>query len=219
MNYSDLATRLSQLGERLGRHSEKLEGENLGRSAGKLASQIDHFEEQLESYLASRKSGELLLESLLRSPASKRHLTIAQLKHGVRETCGKRMKSEDLAAAKREFIELVRGAGKQDQAVEFLKGVFAEAVHVESGGKDKTLLQREFIHLGQLLDEEFAVEIASRTFAELRRVGAVNGIRFTDKTNRERLTTLIRRYAQRAALNVPGGVPKAIGRAKVIGSN
>jgi hypothetical protein len=30
----------------------------------------------------------------------------------------------------------------------------------------------------------------------------VNGIRFTDKTNRQRLTTLIRRYAQRAALNV-----------------
>ena len=53
--------------------------------------------------------------------------------------------------------------GKQDQAVEFLKEAFAEAVHVESGGKDKALLQREFIQLGQLLDEEFTVEIASRT--------------------------------------------------------
>jgi hypothetical protein len=202
MNYSDLASRLSQLGERLAKHSDKLEGKNLGRSAGKLASQLDRFEEQLESYLASRKSGELLLESLLRSPASKRHLTVALLKHGLREVCGKRLKSEDLAAAKREFVELIHGVGKQEHAAEFLKEAFAEAVHVESGGKDKALLQREFFHLGQLLDEEFAREIGLRTFAELRRVATANGIRFTDKTNRQRLTALVRRYAQRAAFNV-----------------
>ena len=202
MNYSDLATRLSQLGERLAKQSDKLEGENLGRSAAKLASQLARFEEQLESHLASRKSGELLLESLLRSPASKRHLTIALLKRGSREICAKRLKSEDVVAAKREFIDLVHAAQKQDLALEFLKEAFAEAAHVESGGKDKALLQREFVHLGRLLDEDFAVEIAARTIAELRRVATVNGIRFTDKTNRQRLTTLIRRYAQRAALNV-----------------
>ena len=203
MNYSDLAGRLAQIGERIARHSEKLEGEILGRSAGKLASQLDRFEEHLESHLASRKSRELFLENLLRSPASKRHLTIALLKRASREVGGKRLKSEDLAAAKREFIHLVHGAGKQDQAVQFLKEVFAEAVHVESGGKEKTLLQREFINLGQLFDEDFAKEISARSIAELRRVAAVNGIRFTDKTNRQRLTTLIRRYAQRAAFNVP----------------
>ncbi len=202
MKYSDLAARLSQLGERLAKHSDKLEGENLGRSAGKLALQLQRFEEELESHLASRKSGELLLESLLRSPASKRHLTIALLKQGLREICGKRLKSEDLAAAKREFIELVRAAGKQDQATGLLREGFAEAVHVESGGKDKALLQREFLHLGQLLEEEFAKEISARTLVELRRIATVNGIRFSDKTNRQRLTTLIRRYAQRAAFNV-----------------
>jgi hypothetical protein len=211
MNYSDLATKLSQLGERLAKQSDRLEGENLGRSAAKLASQLARFEEQLESYLAGRKSGELLLESLLRSPSSKRHLTIPLLKHGVREICAKRLKSEDLSAAKREFVELVHAAGKQDQAVEFLQNAFAEAVHVESGGKDKALLQREFVHLGQLLDDEFAVEISSRTIAELRRVATVNGIRFTAKTNRQRLTTLIRRYAQRAAFNVAAArVPSRI---------
>jgi hypothetical protein len=203
MNYSDLANRLSQIGERLAKQANRLEGEILGRSAGKLASQLDRFEEQLESHLASRKSREVFLENLLRSPASKRHLTIALLKHASREVCGKRLKSEDLAAAKREFIELIHGAGKQDQAVELLKEAFAKAVRVESGGKDKALLQREFIRLGQLLDEEFAKEINSRSVAELRRVATVNGIRFTDKTDRQRLTTLIRRYAQRAAFNLP----------------
>ncbi len=202
MNDSDLAARLSQLGERLAKQSEKLEGENLGRSAGKLSLQLQRFEEELESHLASRKSGELLLESLLRSPASRGHLTLALLKHGLREVCGKRLRSEELAAAKREFIELVHASGKQDHAIEFLRQGFAEAVHVESGGKDKALLQREFFHLGQLLDEEFAREISVRTLAELRRIATVNGIRFTSKTNRQRLTTLIRRYAQRAAFNV-----------------
>src|ERR1700680_2422671 len=141
MNYSDLANRLSQLGERLSKYSDKLEGKSLGRSAGKLASQIDRFQEQFESYLASRKSGELLLESLLRSPASKRHLTVALLKRGLREICSKRLKSEDVVAAKREFIDLVHAAQKQDLAVEFLKEAFAEASHVESGGKEKRLLR------------------------------------------------------------------------------
>lgn len=211
MNYSDLATQLSQLGERLAKQSHRLEGEDLGRSAAKLASQLVHFQEQLESHLASRKSGELLLESLLRSPSSKRHLTVPLLKRGLREICAKRLKSEELSAARREFVELIRAAGKQDQAAEFLRSAFAEAVHVESGGKDKALLQREFVHLGQLLDDEFAIEISSRTLPELRRVATVNGIRFTAKTTRQRLTALIRRYAQRAAFNVAAArVPSRI---------
>jgi hypothetical protein len=211
MNYPDLATKLSQLGERLAKQSDRLEGEHLGRAAAKLVSHLARFEEQLESHLASRKSGELLLESLLRSPSSKRHLTVPLLKRGVREICAKRLKSDELSAAKREFVELVHVAGKQDEAAEFLQNTFAEAVHVESGGKDKALLQREFVHLGQRLDDEFAVEIGSRTLPELRRVAIVNGIRFTAKTTRQRLTALIRRYAQRAAFNVAAArVPSRI---------
>lgn len=211
MNYSDLASKLSQLGERLAKHSDRLAGENIGRSAGKLASELERFEEQLGSYLASRKSGELLLENLLRSPASKRHLTMAILKHGLKQVCGKRLKSEDLAGAKREFIEVVRGALKQSEAATYLQEAFAAAAHVDSGGKDKSLLQREFIQLGQLPEEEFTAEINARTLAELRRIATFNGIKFTDKTTRHRLTTLVRRYAQRAALNVAGARSKTTG--------
>ncbi|MBV8173956.1 MAG: hypothetical protein JO151_05250 [Verrucomicrobia bacterium] len=202
MNYLDLSSRLLQLGERLAKHAGKIDGETLGRSARRLAAQLDAFEEHLDSYLASRKSGELLLETLIRSPAGKRHLTIELLKHGLRRIAGKRLKSEDLPAAKREFIELIHEAGKQDKGVEFLQGAFAQAVHVETGGKDKLHLQHEFIRLGQLADEEFAQEIGKRTFGELRRMAGVNGIKFTDKTTKRRLTALIRRYAQRAALNI-----------------
>jgi len=202
MNYSDLSSRLLHLGERLAKHAGKIDGETLGRSARRLAAQLDAFEEHLDSYLASRKSGELLLETLIRSPAGKRHLTIELLKHGLRRIAGKRLKSEDLPAAKREFIELIHEAGKQDKGVEFLQGAFAQAVHVETGGKDKLHLQHEFIRLGQLADEEFAQEIGKRTFGELRRMAGVNGIKFTDKTTKRRLTALIRRYAQRAALNI-----------------
>jgi hypothetical protein len=202
MNYLDLSSRLLQLGERLAKHAGKIDGETLGRSAKRLAAQLDAFQEHLDSYLASRKSGELLLETLIRSPAGKRHLTIELLKHGLRRIAGKRLKSEDMPAAKREFIELIHEAGKQDKGVEFLQGAFAQAVHVETGGKDKLHLQHEFIRLGQLADEEFAQEIGKRTFGELRRMAGVNGIKFTDKTTKRRLTALIRRYAQRAALNI-----------------
>jgi hypothetical protein len=202
MNYSDLSSRLLHLGERLAKHAGKIDGETVGRSARRLAAQLDAFEEHLNSYLASRKSGELLLETLIRSPAAKRHLTIDLLKHGLREIAGKRLKSEDLPAAKREFIELIHEAGKQEKSVEFLQDAFAQAIRVEGGGKDKVHLQREFVRLGQLTDEEFAQEIGKRTFGELRRVAGVNGIKFTDKTTKQRLTALIRRYAQRAAFNI-----------------
>jgi hypothetical protein len=213
MNYSDLASTLLHLGERLAKHAGKIDGEILGRSARMLTAQLNAFEENLESYLASRKSGEFLLENLLRSPAAKRHLTVEMLKHGLREVVGKRLKSDDLPAAKREFIELVHEFGKQNKAAEFLQEAFADAFHVESGGKDKLRLQREFINLGQLADEEFAQEIGKRTFGELRRVASVNGIRFTDKTTKQRLTALIRRYAQRAAFNIAAArVPSHIER-------
>src|SRR5271165_4542031 len=118
MNYADLSSRLLQVGERLAKHAGKIDGEALGRSAGKLNARLTAFEEDLESYLASRKSGELFLETLLRSPAAKRHLTIDMLKHGLREVVGKRLKSDDLPAAKREFIELIHEFGKQNKAAE-----------------------------------------------------------------------------------------------------
>jgi hypothetical protein len=201
MNYSDLAAKLSQLGDRLARKSNGLEGEDLGRSAVKLASHLARFEEQLESHLASRKSGELLLESLLRSPSSKRHLTFPAETWAARNL----RKTTEIGGTQRGQAG-VRRIGphrrKQYQAAEFLQNAFAQAVHVESGGKDKELLQREFVHLGQLLDDEFTIEIGSRTIAELRRIATVNGLKFTAKTNRQRLTALIRRYAQRAAFNV-----------------
>jgi hypothetical protein len=202
MNYTELAIRLTQLGERLASQAQKLEGDNLGKSARRLDATVSRFEEQLESYLASRKSGELLLEVLLRSPSSKKHLTVPLLKRGLKEIAGKRLKAQDIGPAKREFIESIHDAGKQDAAVEFLKKAFAEAVHVESGSREKASLQREFLQFGQLLDEEFAKVIGSRTIGELRRVATVNGIRFTEKTNKQRLAALIRRYARRAALNI-----------------
>jgi hypothetical protein len=202
MNYSELAGQLTHLGERLSKQAQKLEGDNLGKVARQLAASVARFEEQLESYVASRRSGELLLEVLLRSPSSRKHLTLPLLKRGLKEIAGKRLKAVDLAAAKREFVALIHGAGKQDAASQFLKNAFAEAVHVESGSREKASLQREFVQFGQLLDEEFAKEIASRSIGELRRVATVNGIRFTDKTNKQRLAALIRRYARRAAVNI-----------------
>jgi len=174
----------------------------MGQSARILLTHLSKFEELLDGYIASRKSGELLLETLLRSPAAKRHLTIRLLKEGLRNLTGKRLRSTDLRAAKREFVERVHEAGRQDEASEFLQEAFAEAIHVDSGGKDKASLQREFVGLGQLAEDEFAQEIQKKSFGELRRLAETNGIRFTDKTNKQRLAALVRRYARRAVFNI-----------------
>jgi hypothetical protein len=201
MNYLDLSTKLSHLAERLNKQATKIEGDAVGKSAMKLAAELDHFDAVLESYLASRKSGEFLLETLLRSPSAKRHLSLDLLKKGLREICGKRLKAEDLGTAKAEFVEEVHAQDKSSAAVKFLKHAFAEAASVESGGKDKAALQQEFIQLGRLNEEEFAKVIAKRTFGELRRLAGSNAVRFTDKTTKPRLIQLIRRFAVRAAIN------------------
>jgi hypothetical protein len=202
MNYAELAATLHHVGERLAKHAGKIEGESMGQSARILLTHLSKFEALLDGYIASRKSGELLLETLLRSPAAKRHLTIRLLKEGLRNLTGKRLRSTDLRAAKREFVERVHEAGSQDEASEFLQEAFAEAIQVDSGGKDKASLQREFVGLGQLAEDEFAQEIQKKSLGELRRLAETNGIRFTDKTNKQRLAALIRRYARRAVFNI-----------------
>jgi hypothetical protein len=202
MNYAELAATLHHVGERLAKHAGKIEGESMGQSARILLTHLSKFEALLDGYIASRKSGELLLETLLRSPAAKRHLNINLLKEGLRNLTGKRLRSSDLRAAKREFVERVHEAGSQDAASEFLQEAFAEAIQVDSGGKDKASLQREFVGLGQLAEDEFAQEIQKKSLGELRRLAETNGIRFTDKTNKQRLAALIRRYARRAVFNI-----------------
>jgi SOS response regulatory protein OraA/RecX len=181
MNYLDLSTRLSHLAEKLSKQATKIEGHDVAKSAMKLVSELDRFEAVLESYLASRKSGEFFLETLLRSPSAKRHLSLDLLKKGLLET----VHAQDKSAA----------------AAKFLKHSFAEAASVASGGKDKASLQQEFIQLGRLSEEEFAKAIAKRTFGELRRLAGNNAVRFTDKTTKPRLIQVIRRFSVRAAIN------------------
>ena len=202
MNYSDLAQKLLRLAERLEKHSAKIEVEALARPARKISDEADRLEAALDSFLASRKSGELILETLLRSPSAKKHLSVDALRKILRNVADKRLKSEDLAAAKREFIEIIHHREEAEHATKALKKFFANAVEVPPGGKEKAALQREFIQFGSLADDEFAKEVAKRTFGELRRLADANGIRFTDKTTKPRLILLVRRYSQRAVLNI-----------------
>jgi hypothetical protein len=203
MNYQELAGKLLHVAERLQKHGNKLEGDVVGKSAAKLATDIEQFDATLDGFLASRKSGELLLETLLRSPAAKKHLSLDLLRKALREACSKRLKAEELLAAKREFVETVHEQGRAEAASKFLKHAFAEAAYVAPAGKEKGQLQQEFYALGRLSDDEYATTIAKRTFGELRRLAATNGIRFTDKTTKPHLIKMIRRYARRLATNLP----------------
>jgi hypothetical protein len=201
MNYLDLSTRITNLAEKLSKQAMKIEGTDAAKSAMKLVAELDRFEAVLDSYLASRKSGEFFLETLLRSPSAKRHLSLDLLKKGLREICGKRLKAEEFGPAKLEFVETIHAQDKSAAAAKFLKHAFAEAASVASGGRDKAALQQEFIQLGRLNEEEFAKTIAKRTFGELRRLAGSNAVRFTDKTTKPRLIQVIRRFSVRAAIN------------------
>jgi hypothetical protein len=67
------------------------------------------------------------------------------------------------------------------------------------GGVGKTAT---VVNIGATLAKLHDAEIGVRKLAELRRIANVNGIRFTDKATKQRLAALIRRYAQRAVVNV-----------------
>ena len=203
MNYQELAGKLLHVAERLQKHGNKLEGGLIGKSAVKLATDIEKFGATLDGFLASRKSGELLLETLLRSPAAKKHLSLDLLKKALREACSKRLKAEELVPAKREFVETVHELDRAEAASKFLKHAFAEAAYVAPAGKEKGELQQEFFALGRLSEDEYAITIAKRAFGELRRLAATNGIRFTDKTTKPHLIKMIRRYGRRLAANLP----------------
>jgi hypothetical protein len=203
MNYQELAGKLLHVAERLQKHANKLEGDVIGKSAVKLATDIERFDATLDGFLASRKSGELFLETLLRSPAAKKHLSLDLLRKALRESCSKRLKAEELVAAKKEFVETVHEQDRAEAASKFLKHAFAEAAYVAPAGKEKGQLQQEFYALGRLSEDEYATTIAKRTFGELRRLAATNGIRFTDKTTKPHLIKMIRRYARRLATNLP----------------
>jgi len=206
MNYQELASKLLHIAERLQKHANKLEGDTIGKSAVKLATDVERFDEVLDGFLASRKSGELLLETLLRSPSAKKYLTLDLLRKALREICNRRLKSEELGAAKREFIETVHESDRAEAATKFLKHTFAEAAYVPPAGKEKADLQHEFLQLGRLSEEDYATTIAKRTFGELRRLAGTNGIRFTDKTTKPHLIKMIRRYARRLATNLPANL-------------
>ena len=202
MNYQELAIKLVHVAERLQKHANKLGGDMIGKSALKLASDVEQFDATLDGFLASRKSGELHLETLLRSPSARKYLSLDLLRKALRETCSKRLKAEELVAAKREFIETVHELERADAASKFIRQAFAEAAYVPPGGKEKADLQHEFLELGRLSEEEYATTIAKRTFGELRRLAGTNGIRFTDKTTKPHLIKVIRRYSRRLAMNL-----------------
>jgi hypothetical protein len=203
MNYPELAEKLGQVAGKLEKQAGKLEGADIARAARRLEREAERFTDALDGYIASRKSGELLLETLLRSPAAKRHLSLDLLRKLLREATGKRLKSGDLPGAKLEFVAIVHRERRAEQAAKLLRNHFAEVARVVSGGKQKTALQEEFLKLGRLANDEFGAQVASRTFGELRRLADANSIRFTDKTSKSRLILLVRRYALRAAFNIP----------------
>jgi len=202
MNYRELATTLEQLAYRLSKHADKLEGEVLGTQARRLLEDAQKVDAQVDTHLAGRKSGEWLLETLLRSPGAKRHLTLDVLRKLVRETLGRRLKADALPAAKRELIALAHAQVAGKAMADALRGYLSEAASVETGGKEKGALQQEFLALGSLSDEEFRETAGKRHLAELRRLASANGIPVTPKTPKARLLHLVRHYSQRALVNL-----------------
>jgi hypothetical protein len=202
MNYRELATTLEQLAHRLSKHAEKLEGEVLGSLARRLLKDAQKLDAQMDAHLASRKSGEWLLETLLRSPGAKRHLSMDGLRKLVRETLGKRLKADNLPAAKRELIGLAHAQAAGEAVADALRGYLSQAATVEAGGKEKGALQREFLALGGLSDEEFNEAAGKRHLGELRRLASANGLPVTPKTPKPRLLQLVRHYSQRAVVNL-----------------
>jgi hypothetical protein len=204
MSYVELSDRLRLLSETLRQQGEKLEGTALAKATGTFTRSLGSFEKKLHDFLGGQGPGLRELQDLLKAPQAKKHLSLPALKIVFRELLAKPLREETPAKAKAALLQEIKEQQKGEKAVAYLKEFFFRAAASAPVGEDKEALQKEFLRLGSLGDEELAYELEHRfkTIGALKKLAKANAVTFTAKTPKARLIESIVHYAQRAHRNV-----------------
>ena len=204
MSYADLSQRLLRLSEQLRQHEARLEGPALAKLTTTFTKALASYEKKLGDFLQGNAPGAREFQDLLKSPQAKKHLTLPALKVIFKGLLGEQLKEETLAKAKATLAQRVKESGHWEPAGVYLKEFFFQAATPPPLAEDKESLQREFLRLGALTDEELDFQIQHRfkTVGALKKLANANAINFTPKTSKQKLLEMIIHYAQRAHRNV-----------------
>jgi hypothetical protein len=149
------------------------------------------------------------LEDLLKSPQAKAHLPLPGLNIISQKIIGETLKSDKLAAAKKEFFERVKKEQVGEKAVAVIKEFFFKAPQMPPPPEDKVSLQNELLRLGGLPYEELQYEFSHRlkSAALLKKLATANSLPISRNAKRSELIEKITHYARRAYANITHRAP------------
>lgn len=204
MSYLDLANQLKQIALKLEKNSSQIEGAALAKAATALSKSIISFEKKLDAFLGGSGPGIRELQELLKSPGATKHLKLPALSHLYRNIFGHSLTAATPAAGKKLFLQVAVEKQIGEKALAELKLYLSEAAQVASPPKDKESLQKEFLRLGGLPDDELILELDRRykTAPLLKALAQANAIEAKKGAKRERLIETIIHYARRAHANI-----------------
>jgi hypothetical protein len=209
MSYKELAEHLRSVGSKVVSHHEKLEGIPLAKAAESLEKAVLRFEKRLDDFLGARGPGIRELEEMLKSPQAKAHLSLPGLNIISQKIFGETLKSDKLAAAKKEFFERVKKEQRGEKAVAVIKEFFFKAAQMPPSPEDKVSMQNELLRLGSLPDEELQYEFSHRlkAVALLKKLANANSLPVSRNAKRGELVEKITHYARRAYANIAHRAP------------
>jgi hypothetical protein len=205
MSYPELAAELKALAALIEKHSAKLEGAALAKSAQSLSKATAALSKKIKDSVAGRSPGLAEFTAQLNGPLAKKHV-----KGPVLATLHKRVLGKNLpaglspVAAKKQFLASVGESELGEKALEELKRLLAELTAVAPVAKDKESLQREFLKLGGLADDDLvlALDTKFKSIALLKALAKANQIPIHAQVTREALLRDVIHFARRAAANV-----------------
>jgi hypothetical protein len=205
MSYQTLGVTLESIAVKLSKHTDKLGGVALSKSASALERAATLFDAKLDDAIAGLAPGMREFEESLNSPLARKYLKTAELVKLGRRIAGRSLQSKTPAQLKKDLLAAVRKTGNGLKASATLHDFLAQAAATSQPTQiDKAGLQKELLRLGALSAEELTSELKTRhrSVAALRKLAKANAIRFTADTSDDKLRRKIAHAAKRAYANI-----------------
>jgi hypothetical protein len=205
MSYTTLAAELKSLSVLLEKNADKLSGAALAKAATSLAKTSASFSKKLKETLGGQGPGIAEFTVQLNGSLAKKVIKGPALAKLYKKILNKNLSSDlTTAQGKKLLFSAVVENELGEKALAELKTLLAELTSVEPPPKDKESLQREFLALGRLDDEDAQLTLVTRfkAAAALKALAQSNNIIVKPKTKRETIEREIIHYARRAAANV-----------------
>jgi hypothetical protein len=206
VSYGDLAVRLKQAAETVGRHEASLQGVKLASAAEKLDAALSRFMALVQDSLRGIDPAAIALRDLLASEEARRLLDAKSLKLLAKQASGKPLTLKATDAAddhRRRFLEAMVKLGRVEDGTAKLRALLADASRPAPDPADREKVLADLWRLGTLGETELEVEKA-RLIANVPLLRAMAGYAYVKVTARSAPKTIFAnlvKFARRVAEN------------------